>query len=334
MRQQEVRMKLSYLLKGLPGHPLHPPLTDATIGAHTAATAFGLLSALGVSEHNTATAWWLALMVGLVVTAPTALTGLIDWLGITWGSPLWRTATLHLFSMLTATVFFLLAAIFGHGGYVDGEVTGGSLILTLVGFGFLTLGGWLVGRLAVRAPLHAARGARVRGDRPAGAALPLAGGFSPLDDVRAGPARARARSCGSAGCAPARRLVGLGRARRLRIRDRRRARRRLRALPRDRPADRRVLAQEPDERAAAAAAGGVHGARSDWRARARVGGVVKAREQVGAKELQVIEERRRSGYRRDSLEHFAAFESELRALVARLLPGVPEAIDLAGFVDA
>src|SRR2546421_8980522 len=25
------RMKLSYLLRGLPGHPLHPPLTDVTI---------------------------------------------------------------------------------------------------------------------------------------------------------------------------------------------------------------------------------------------------------------------------------------------------------------
>ncbi len=30
-------MKLSYLVKGLPGHPLHPPLTDATIGIYTAA---------------------------------------------------------------------------------------------------------------------------------------------------------------------------------------------------------------------------------------------------------------------------------------------------------
>jgi len=145
MRQQEVRMKLSYLVKGLPGHPLHPPLTDATIGIYTVASAFGVLSALGVSDRNTATAWWLALIVGLVVTGPTALTGLIDWLGITWGSPLWRTATLHLFSMLTATLFFLLAAIFGHGGYVDGEVTSGSLVLTLIGFGFLTLGGWLGG---------------------------------------------------------------------------------------------------------------------------------------------------------------------------------------------
>jgi uncharacterized membrane protein len=139
------RMKLSYLVKGLPGHPLHPPLTDATIGIYTGAAAFSVLSAFGVSEDNTATAWWLALIAGLVVTGPTALPGLIDWLGIERGTPLWRTASVHMLSMLTATAFFLLAAIFGHGGYVDGEVTGGSLTLTLVGFAFLTLGGWLGG---------------------------------------------------------------------------------------------------------------------------------------------------------------------------------------------
>ncbi len=138
-------MKWSYVAKGLPGHPLHPPLTDATIGIYTLAATAGVLSALGVTERNMATAWWLALVIGLVVTGPTALAGLIDWLGITWGTPLWRTATVHMVSMVTATVFFLLAAIFGHGGYVDGEVTSGSLILTLVGFGFLTLGGWLGG---------------------------------------------------------------------------------------------------------------------------------------------------------------------------------------------
>jgi uncharacterized membrane protein len=138
-------MGLGYLVKGLPGHPLHPPLTDATIGVYTGATVLGVLSALGVSEPNTATAWWLVLLIGLVVTGPTALTGLIDWLSITWGTPLWRTATAHLLAMLSATVFFLLAAIFGHGGYVDREVTGGALLLTLVGFGLLTLGGWLGG---------------------------------------------------------------------------------------------------------------------------------------------------------------------------------------------
>src|SRR5215210_4812743 len=138
-------MKLSYLVKGFPGHPLHPPLTDATIGIYTGATIFGVLSALGVSEENTATAWWLLLVLGLIVTGPTAISGLADWLDISRGTPLWRTATIHLSSMVTATVFFLLAAIVGHGDYVDNEVGAGSLILTLVGFGFLTLGGWLGG---------------------------------------------------------------------------------------------------------------------------------------------------------------------------------------------
>ena len=138
-------MKLSDLIRGLPGHPSHPPFTDATIGIYTAATAFGVLSALGVSEENLATAWWLALVLGLVVTVPTALTGFLDWLGITWGTPVWRTATLHLSSMLTATVFFLIAALVGHGDYVDKSVGAGALILNLIGFAFLTLGGWLGG---------------------------------------------------------------------------------------------------------------------------------------------------------------------------------------------
>jgi uncharacterized membrane protein len=138
-------MKLSYLVKGLPGHPLHPPLTDVTIGLYTSATAFGVLSALGVSEENLATAWWLALVGGLIVTVPTALAGLLDWLTITRGTPLFRTATLHLSSMVTATVFFLIAAIVGHGDYVDRAVGAWPLVLTLIGFGFLTLGGWLGG---------------------------------------------------------------------------------------------------------------------------------------------------------------------------------------------
>ena len=40
---------MRFLLRGLPGHPLHPPLTDATIGAYTFAAAMAVLSRLGVS---------------------------------------------------------------------------------------------------------------------------------------------------------------------------------------------------------------------------------------------------------------------------------------------
>ena len=137
--------KPTYLVRGLPGHPLHPPLTDATIGIYTFATLAGLLSVLGIAEDAFAQAWWLALVVGLVTTVFTATTGLFDWLTITWGSELWKTATLHLTAMVSATVFFLIAALVGHGGYTDHAVTSGAFVLTLIGFVLLTAGGWLGG---------------------------------------------------------------------------------------------------------------------------------------------------------------------------------------------
>jgi uncharacterized membrane protein len=140
-------MKISYLWRGLPGHPLHPPLTDATIGTYSLATLAAVLSKLGVADHAFAQAWWLALVVGLCVTVLAALTGFLEWLTITWGSELWKTATMHLGAMVTATVFFLLAAIAGHGGYVDHAVTSGAFVLTLVGFASLTVGGWLGGAI-------------------------------------------------------------------------------------------------------------------------------------------------------------------------------------------
>src|SRR6266568_4589292 len=103
------KMKATYLVHGLPGHPLHPPLTDATIGAYTVATLAAILSKTGVAEHGFAKAWWLALVM---------TTGVIDWLTITWGSELWKTATVHALSMVTATVFFVLSIALGHGSYV------------------------------------------------------------------------------------------------------------------------------------------------------------------------------------------------------------------------
>jgi uncharacterized membrane protein len=140
-------MKLSYLWHGLPGHPIHPPLTDATIGIYTFATIAAFLDVVGITERNGAYGWWIALIVGLVVTAATALTGLADWLVLDWGSEIWKTATTHMLAMLSATVFFALAAIFGHAAYRHGDVSAGAFVLTLIGFGLLTLGGWFGGAI-------------------------------------------------------------------------------------------------------------------------------------------------------------------------------------------
>jgi uncharacterized membrane protein len=140
-------MKLSYLVKGLPGHPLHPPLTDFTIGTYGFATIAAILQVAGVAEHNTAAAWWLALVVGLCSTALTATTGFIEWIEIEWGSELWKTATTHLAVMLAATGVFLAAALVGHDDYTRGDVSGLAFALTIVAFALLTLGGWLGGAI-------------------------------------------------------------------------------------------------------------------------------------------------------------------------------------------
>jgi uncharacterized membrane protein len=140
-------VKLESLYRGFPGHPLHPPLTDATIGTYTFATIAAVLSKVGIAEQESAQGWTLALVVGLIITAPTAITGLADWLRIERSTPLWRTATAHMVAMLIATVFFLVAIGAGYSDGMDGAVGDGAFLLTLMGFAVLTVGGWLGGAI-------------------------------------------------------------------------------------------------------------------------------------------------------------------------------------------
>ena len=134
-------------LRGFPGHPSHPPLTDVTIGAYTFAAIAAILSKAGVAEHGFARGWWLALLVGAISSALTVLTGALDWLKISSGTPLKRTANLHAVTMATATVFFVLAIVFGHDDYKGHAVHTSSLILTIVGFVLLTAGGTMGGSI-------------------------------------------------------------------------------------------------------------------------------------------------------------------------------------------
>ena len=140
-------MKLSYLWRGLPGHPIHPPLTDATIGAYTFATAAATIQVLGITSHAGGYGWWIALVFGAITSALTVLTGFADWLTISPGTPLKRTATTHALVNAAASVFFVLAIIFGHKHYAHGLVGTGPYILTVIGFLLLTAGGWLGGAI-------------------------------------------------------------------------------------------------------------------------------------------------------------------------------------------
>jgi uncharacterized membrane protein len=141
------RLDALVLLRGLPGHPLHPPLTDATIGMYVLAAGLGVVGYAGAIEEAAGKAMWLALIGGLIVSAPTATTGFVDWVTIEWGSPRWRTATLHMCAMLLSVALFALAAWQQHDGYREGRVTTAGLVLGLCGLLVLTCGGWLGGSL-------------------------------------------------------------------------------------------------------------------------------------------------------------------------------------------
>ena len=102
-------MNSGWLYRGTPGHPLHPPLTDATIGIYTFATIAAVLSKVGDRRaEGRAGLGARADRRAVIVALPTALTGFADWIRIARGTPLFKTATAHMIAMLVATAFFLI----------------------------------------------------------------------------------------------------------------------------------------------------------------------------------------------------------------------------------
>jgi uncharacterized membrane protein len=139
--------QLLALAKGFPGHPTHPPLTDASIGAYTVGVAMLIAGALGLEETAMAHGALLAIGGGLAVAAPTALTGLLDWLDLQPGTPPRRLATIHLFTMVTATLIFAATFAAQFDGYKDGDIRTLALALGIVAEVVLAAGGYIGGTI-------------------------------------------------------------------------------------------------------------------------------------------------------------------------------------------
>lgn len=135
------------IIHGRDGHPLHPPLTDAAIGAYTVACIFAVIGALGWIEDAAGKTAWLALLVGICAGVASAATGLADLLTIPRSSPTFRSAAIHGSVMACASLLFVLAAVFQYDGFHEGTVTTAGLVFTAAGFVLLMVGGWLGGAL-------------------------------------------------------------------------------------------------------------------------------------------------------------------------------------------
>jgi uncharacterized membrane protein len=129
------------LVKGSPGKPLHPPLTDASIGSYTVGVAALIAGKAGLQTPEMAHTALIAISFGLILAAPTAITGLLDWLDLPKGTPPRTAATIHLFVMVGATVLFALTWLAQREGYNDDEVRTLALVLAIAAGALLVTGG-------------------------------------------------------------------------------------------------------------------------------------------------------------------------------------------------
>jgi uncharacterized membrane protein len=140
-------------LSGLEGKPLHPPLTDVTVGAYFIGPVFELIAfAFRGSDWSTdlfrAGGW--VILFGGITSLATAITGFADWRGTVKGSQIRRMANAHAITMIVLTIVVsahLAYLYLLEGGANSSDPSGVAAILALVVLALVTLGGTLGGSL-------------------------------------------------------------------------------------------------------------------------------------------------------------------------------------------
>jgi uncharacterized membrane protein len=150
------------------GHPVHPALTDFPIALLTASLICQIVGAASGNQVWWQMAFW-GLVSGLVLSVPTALTGLIDYFTIPEGDSARTTATWHLLANVVSICAYL-GSLLVQGGKVPPSDFRGYLAIALSAAGFLVLfiGAWLGGHLVFHHGVGQERRDAERGDRPEG----------------------------------------------------------------------------------------------------------------------------------------------------------------------
>jgi|SRR5579862_3243109 len=130
------------------GHPLHAILTDFPLCCFTLAVIWNIVALAAGGQPWYAITFW-TLLAGVVLSVPTALVGLLDYLKVLQNQhPGGRTATYHLLANGTAVVLFLLSLVLRGGPEPLGSVARAwTFMLAAGGLGILTVGGYLGGKL-------------------------------------------------------------------------------------------------------------------------------------------------------------------------------------------
>jgi uncharacterized membrane protein len=132
------------------GHPVHPPVTHFALGILPLSLLWMVIAAVSNDEFWWKSGFW-CMIAGLVMVAPAAVTGLLEYLGLDRTGKPFEIATWHLMVMLSAACLFGASAVAQGGAQaVEGSRAVTTIALAAVGTAVLLFGGWLGGELVHR----------------------------------------------------------------------------------------------------------------------------------------------------------------------------------------
>jgi uncharacterized membrane protein len=138
------------------GHPVHPILVPFPLGLLTTSVIFDVVHLLTGGARWAEISFWM-IAAGVIGGLLAAVFGLIDWLGIPSGTRAKAIGLAHGLSNVLMVVLFASSWLLRTGAPGDPGVL--SIVLSFLGVGLVSLGGYLGGELVFRMGIGVAEGA-------------------------------------------------------------------------------------------------------------------------------------------------------------------------------
>jgi uncharacterized membrane protein len=140
------------------GHPIHPILVPFPLGLLTASVIFDVVHVLTGGARWVEISFWM-IAVGVLGGLLAAVFGLIDWLAIPSGTRAKAVGLGHGSSNVLMVVLFAWSWLLRSGAPGDPGVL--PIVLSFLGVGLASLGGYLGGELVFRMGIGVAEGANL-----------------------------------------------------------------------------------------------------------------------------------------------------------------------------
>ena len=140
------------------GHPIHPILIPFPLGLLTTSVVFDIIHLITGSGKWAEISFWM-IAAGVIGGLAAAVFGLVDWLAIPSGTRAKMVGLAHGASNVLMVALFAISWLLRAGApTTPGAI---AIILSLVGVGLASLGGFLGGELVVRFGVGISEGANL-----------------------------------------------------------------------------------------------------------------------------------------------------------------------------